>query len=72
MPKIKTDTLTFRVEPRVKRALQIAAERERRSLANMIEVMVLEYCEKRGFFHETRSKPLATRGKQTDGPLPEF
>ena len=48
MPKIKTDTLTFRVEPRVKRALQAAAVRERRSLANMTEVMVLEYCYAQG------------------------
>jgi hypothetical protein len=44
MPKLKTDTLTFRVEPRIKRALAAAAKHERRSLANMLEVMVLEYC----------------------------
>lgn len=44
MPKLKTDTLTFRVEPRIKGALATAAKRERRSLANMLEVMVLEYC----------------------------
>jgi hypothetical protein len=44
MSKLKTDTLTFRVEPRIKRALAAAAKRERRSLANMLEVMVLEYC----------------------------
>ena len=48
MPKIKTDTLTFRVEPLVKRALQAAAGQERRSLANMTEVIVLEYCYSHG------------------------
>jgi hypothetical protein len=48
MPKTKTETLSFRVEPRVKQALRAAAEHERRSLANMIGVMVLEFCEKHG------------------------
>lgn len=48
MAKIKTETLSFRVEPHVKRALAAAAARERRSLANMIEVMVLEFCAARG------------------------
>ncbi|MGQ0445149.1 MAG: hypothetical protein ACT4O2_08515 [Beijerinckiaceae bacterium] len=48
MTKIKTETLSFRVEPHVKRALAAAGARERRSLANMIEVMVLEFCAARG------------------------
>jgi hypothetical protein len=44
MSKNKTETLSFRVEPCIKDALRIAAGHEHRSLANMVEVMVLEFC----------------------------
>lgn len=43
-PKLKTTTLTVRIEPKVKEALASAANAERRSLANMLEVAVLAYC----------------------------
>lgn len=43
-PKLKTTTLTVRVEPALKTALAAAAAHERRSLANMLEVMVLAWC----------------------------
>jgi len=46
MSKNKTETLSFRVEPRIKQALRTVAEKERRSLANMVEVMVLDFCER--------------------------
>lgn len=48
MAKIKAATLTFRITPRLKEALRIAADRERRSIENMVEVLVLDYCEKCG------------------------
>jgi hypothetical protein len=37
-------TLSFRIEPSLKEALRIAAEQEHRSIANMVEVMIREYC----------------------------
>jgi hypothetical protein len=40
----KTEVVSVRVEPPIKAALQAAAEREMRSLANMLEVMVIAYC----------------------------
>jgi uncharacterized protein (DUF1778 family) len=40
----KTSILTARIAPEVKLALRAAADAERRSLANMLEVAVLEYC----------------------------
>lgn len=43
MPTTKTETLTCRLAPEVKAALREAAAREHRSLANMLEVMVLRY-----------------------------
>lgn len=43
----KTATLTLRISPEVKDMLANAAEADRRSLANMLEVMVIEYCQRR-------------------------
>jgi len=48
MPVNKTATLTLRIEPNLKEALRNAAEKERRSIANMVEVMILSYCERNG------------------------
>ena len=39
----KTTTLTFRIEPTLKEGLR-AADREHRSIANMIEVLIRNYC----------------------------
>jgi hypothetical protein len=44
MPANKTATLTLRIDPGVKEGLRIIAEREHRSLANMVEVMIRCYC----------------------------
>lgn len=43
----KTEVVSVRVPPDVKAALVAAAERERRSLASMVEFMVLDYCRSR-------------------------
>jgi len=40
----KTTTLTFRIEPNLKEALRTAADRDHRSIANMIEVMIRNHC----------------------------
>jgi hypothetical protein len=44
MAAAKSQVVSVRVEPHIKAALQSAAEREMRSLANMMEVMVVAYC----------------------------
>ena len=44
----KTEVVSVRVEPHIKAALQSAADREMRSLANMVEVMVVTYCRANG------------------------
>ncbi|MDD5374996.1 hypothetical protein [Acidithiobacillus sp.] len=48
MATVKTATLTFRIDPGLKKALRIAADQEHRSIANMIEVLIRNYCEERG------------------------
>ncbi|MFC3909678.1 hypothetical protein ACFORL_11410 [Legionella dresdenensis] len=44
----KTATLTVRVEPNLKEALRLAAQVEHRSIANMLEVLIKDHCEKKG------------------------
>jgi hypothetical protein len=44
MASTKTTTLTFRIEPGLKDAVRAAAELEHRSIANMIEIMIRDYC----------------------------
>ena len=44
MATAKTTTLTFRIEPALKEALRTAAEQEHRSIANMVAVLIMDYC----------------------------
>jgi hypothetical protein len=44
----KTTTLTFRIEPALKDALRAAAVNEHRSIANMVAVMIRDYCGRNG------------------------
>lgn len=44
MAVTKTEVVSARVPPDVKAALSAAAKAERRSIASMMEVMVLKYC----------------------------
>jgi hypothetical protein len=48
MAKAKTATLTFRIEPGLKEGLRTAADREHRSIANMIEVLIRDWCGRNG------------------------
>jgi len=48
MAAVKSEVVSVRVEPHIKAALQSAADREMRSLANMVEVMVVAYCRANG------------------------
>lgn len=48
MAGIKATTLTLRIDPAIKEGLRAVAAQEHRSLANMIEVMILDYCGRSG------------------------
>lgn len=43
-PKVKTATLTVRLDPKIKAAAEMAAELERRSLTSFLEVLILNHC----------------------------
>nr|WP_306303899.1 DUF1778 domain-containing protein [Herbaspirillum sp. B39] len=48
MTNEKTIAVNFRVRPEVRELLQAAAKLEHRSMTNMVEVLVLEYCRNHG------------------------
>jgi hypothetical protein len=48
MPAKKTTTLNLRIDPGLKEALREASQRDHRSIANMVEVLVLKHCEEVG------------------------
>lgn len=58
MATTKTATLTFRIDPGVKEALRTAAHQEHRSIANMVEVLIRDYCERNGI--EIEDKDIAS------------
>lgn len=44
-PRRKTAVMTLRIEPGIKAAAEIAAQRDRRSLTSLVEVLILNHCE---------------------------
>lgn len=61
MTVTKTEVVSVRVPPDVKAALIAAAEHERRSLASMVEVMVLDYCKTRGIAPGSQAEDKASK-----------
>lgn len=61
MANTKTATLSFRIEPGLKKALRTAAEQEHRSIANMVEVMIREYCGRLGVAIAEEAAPATAR-----------
>ena len=48
MPRTKIATLNLRISPSLKAAVRQAAEREHRSVANMVEVLIRRHCDDSG------------------------
>ncbi len=61
----KTETLNLRVSPKVKAALQAAARREHRSMANTVEHLVLRYCAEHGLVMERETEGAADDSHDT-------
>lgn len=57
----KTISMSFRVSPRFKALLEVAAARENRSLTNMLETLVFAHCEQHGL------QPPTIRARQSKG-----
>jgi hypothetical protein len=64
MAATKTTTLTFRIEPGLKEALRTAAALEHRSISNMVEVLIRDYCGRNDItIPEQQALPLADKHK---------
>lgn len=48
MAGTKIATLNLRIDPGLKEAVREAADREHRSVANMVEMLIRRYCEESG------------------------
>jgi hypothetical protein len=57
----KTTTYTMRMDPKVKAAAEQAAAADRRSLSALIEILLVEYCEDRGFLEPERPRGRSDR-----------
>ena len=66
MPRTKNEVLTIRTTAEVKALLKLAADRERRSAASMVEVLVLDYARLHGLTVSDPDRPArkgATKSK---------
>lgn len=48
MARLKDETLSIRTSADIKQLLRLAADRERRSVASMIEILVVNYAKTNG------------------------
>lgn len=55
----KTVSVSFRVSPRFKRLLVLAAEKEHRSQTNFLEMLLYRYCEQKEIVGESADSPSA-------------
>lgn len=61
---VKSETLNLRVSPSFKLALKAAADNERRSMVNMLEVLLGDYCESRGIDLNHPVEPVTSSTKR--------
>lgn len=58
----KTDTLNLRVSPIFKQVLKGVADHEQRSMVNMLEVLLVDYCDRKGIVPlDQRATPPAQK-----------
>ncbi len=61
MVATKTATLNLRIDPAVKDAVKIAADRDHRSVANFMETLIRQHCEKAGIEIPTQQQLFEDR-----------
>ncbi len=67
MTRHKNETLSIRTSAEVKQLLKAAAERERRSVASMMEILILSYAQTHGIRVESQSLEGLNKNKEGDG-----
>lgn len=58
MSRLKAETLSIRTSAEIKQLVRLAAERERRSVASMIEILVLEYARQHDLQAQAAQPPV--------------
>jgi hypothetical protein len=61
MKQLKDETLSIRTSAGIKTMLQEAAAKEHRSVASMVEVLVMDYAQKHGI--QPKSSPATKKNK---------
>ena len=61
MVRAKSTTLTIHIEPGLKEGLRPAADRAHRSIANMIEGLIRDYCGRKGIMTQAQVAPVPRR-----------
>lgn len=69
MKHIKDETLSIRTSANIKDLLRTAAEMEHRSIASMMEVLILNYAKEHGLKSDARLAAGPKNKKGSDGTL---
>ncbi|PUE09320.1 hypothetical protein B9Z51_10570 [Limnohabitans sp. T6-5] len=64
MKRLKDETLSIRTSADIKQLVQLAAAREHRSVASMVEVLVLAYAQKHGLKADSNAPVSAVEQKK--------
>lgn len=67
MKRPKDETLSIRTSTDIKLLLRMAAEKEHRSIASMIEVLILNYAQEHGLKAEISVTEGANKNKGSNG-----
>lgn len=67
MRTLKDETLSIRTSADIKQLLRMAAEKERRSIASMMEVLILNYAQEHGLKADAAPVEGAKMKKGSDG-----
>lgn len=65
MSRLKAETLSIRTTDEIKQLLRLAAERERRSVASMVEILVLDYAGQHGLQTEAPQPVPSAAGAES-------
>lgn len=63
----KTETVNLRVTPELKELIRLAADREHRAIANFIDVLVREHCQKHGIAVPAKQSELLANPGRVNG-----
>jgi uncharacterized protein (DUF1778 family) len=67
MKRLKDETLSIRTSSEVKELLRMAAENERRSIASMVEVLILKYAKEHNLTALTDAAGVPTSSVEGNG-----